>query len=126
MWAKYTLYVYIHNTMTKWFKKKTVQEKKKTRYAKRLCETFRHPTRQQLRQLTFEDLEHYCQLRTYNVETTSRIKEIWHSSTKDETFNYDYRDLRTIPRENRVPRSLEERPTTPPGYWDITDPINPE
>jgi hypothetical protein len=32
----------------------------------------------------------------------------------------DHRDLRTVPMNDRVPRSLE-CPSTPPGYWSVDD-----
>jgi len=85
---------------------------------------FLHPTRQELRQLTLKGVMKYCTTRAFDVPTTKRIKTIWTTSQKNETFKTDSRDFRSVPHTNRVPRSLEQ-PMTPPGYWNITDPIMP-
>ena len=38
----------------------------------------------------------------------------------------DWRDHRRVPKADRVPRSLENQHlSTPPRYWDISDPVPP-
>lgn len=61
----------------------------------------------------------YCRTRNLSARATDRIVAL---VTGAKCVDVDWSDHRTLPKEDRVPRSLEGERHTPRGYWDITDP----
>ena len=61
------------------------------------------------------DIEGYCTKRNLSQEVCQRITNI----NKGHDKKYDTRDLRTLKKCDRIPRSLEHRDRSPERYWDI-------
>ena len=97
----------------KWHKKLTVHEKKarrkRSKRKRQLCE----PTREELN--SESKVHAYCDKRMLNVRVRSCLLDIL--KNKD-VQKIDHRDLRQVPPEDRVPRSLQ-MPSTPPQYWKV-------
>lgn len=65
----------------------------------------------------------YCRDHKLNNRVQSEMVKL---VTGEPTMcQFDTRDLRTVSRHDRVPRSLEA-PVSPVGYWDVTSPRSPE
>ena len=74
-----------------------------------------HPTRREL--LNKEGALQYCRTRGLAAKASQRVVNLVTGVVDD----IDWDDQRTIPKQDRVPRSLEE-PGTPPRYWEVTNP----
>lgn len=95
--------------------KRKMNKKEKT--LNRLCYEKRrkmmHPTRVELHDS--EKTLEYCILKKLSKSATDRTFRLVEGKLND----IDWRDQRTLKKEDRVPRSLEMC-STPPGYWDVS------
>ena len=87
----------------------------------RKCQTTRSsprtPTRQHLKNA--KGVQDYCRRHKLNDRVQ---KEMVKLVTGEPTMcNFDHRDLRTVPKCDRVPRSIEA-PCSPTGYWKVCSP----
>ena len=100
-----------------WKTKLTKQEKIRNREEYETKRRLVAPTRKELK--STEGAIFYCKKRKLSVRATARVVQLVTGVIND----LDWRDHRSLPTHERVPRSLEEWcPTTPPRYWDIDDP----
>jgi hypothetical protein len=97
-----------------WTEKLTLQQKNENikRYRRR-CKLLA-PKRSEL--LDRKGAIAYCSKRMLSDTATERIISL----VLGEKNDVDYRDQRRLATKDRVPRSLEEGPATPPGYWNIS------
>jgi len=96
----------------KWHRKFTDQEKitnEQTRLNKR---KFFAPTKKEIGSAA--KALAYCRMRKLSDRATHRCVQLVTGVISD----YDWRDHRTIRKEERVPRSLEGS-DTPPRYWEV-------
>ncbi len=87
-------------------------EEKETR--KRISNTKRqrlHPTRVEL----YGKVSKYCKKRKLSRKSEKRIHNLVYNIYND----IDERDLRQVPVEDRVPRSLEREMTFSEHYWEV-------
>jgi hypothetical protein len=94
--------------------KMTVQEKaaRASRRAKRRLET--QPTIDELGSEQAARL--WCSRHGKTPEAQARVVR----AVTTGGLTRDLRDLRSVPAADRVPRSLETRPQTPPHFWDVS------
>ena len=78
----------------------------------RNCRYLKSPTRKELKDR--DGAVRYCSMMRLSHVATKRVIDLVTRSVSD----IDFRDHRSIPKEDRVPRSLEYD-ETPPRYWDI-------
>jgi hypothetical protein len=95
-----------------WKRKKTESTKKKNRTYHVLMNMLKQPSRDQL--TSPEDIITYCRCRGLSKRVEKRIIGLLDGTI----HTIDWRDQRTLPRSERVPRSLEF-PDSPPKYWEI-------
>jgi hypothetical protein len=91
-----------------WSTRLTKEEKKRMRARALVRQQRLHPTIDDVRK----------NVKFYTSKMTPRAAGIVHDIlARGYSTTLDTRDLRTVPVEDRVPRSLE-CPGTPPGYWN--------
>ncbi len=72
-----------------------------------------HPKRSDF--VNVDDVLKWSQKRKLSSCTTTRIVDIVIGGSKSK----DWRDLRTVKKCHRVPRSLEHYDQTPPRFWEL-------
>ena len=102
-----------------WFKKRTMKDKNRRRIKYNEQLALRNPTRANLHDRV--GALKYCNVRGLSDAATRRVIDL----VIGVPTPYDWSDYRCLPMSDRVPRSLYmDGETTPPGYWDITDPCD--
>ena len=89
-----------------WTTKTSMAEKNK----KRKLEAVKNPSRAELL-ADLSKLAKYCKQKGVSVDTQARISK--------GDLSPDMRDLRSVPKAERVPRVLEKWGETPPRYWAV-------
>lgn len=107
------LFVKMTFNIPKWKTKITNYTKNKNRKKFKAYRKLKLPTRKELNDE--EGAKHYCSKMRLSQTATHRVIDIVTGKCAD----IDFRDHRTIPKNERVPRSLECC-ETPPRYWDIS------
>lgn len=95
-----------------WKTKKTKQEKKEGLKEYNKKRKYKQPNREELSDA--KKSRKFCQQQGFSVKATKRVVDLVTGVVND----IDFRDQRTIPKEDRVPRSLEQVPASPPGFWE--------
>ena len=99
-----------------WRKKKTLAEKQAGREQARKRQKFLQPHRSQFK--SEGAVNEYCDVRKLSERVrVVMIKAVRHNRP----VPLEMVDYRKVPKEDRVPRSMQ-CPDTPPGYWDLRDP----
>lgn len=101
----------------RWTTKKTPADKDRLRAAAERRRKRVAPTRDEIR----GDVDAYCDSEGLTERARATIKVLCRGG-KGGKAQPDPRDLRGVPKEDRVPRSLEA-PPTPPGYWLLDTPM---
>lgn len=98
---------------TKWQQKRSPTQKKRLRrlHKKQLKQL--HPTREDLK--NGPGALQYCKERGLSETASRRVVQLVLGTVAD----VDHRDQRSLPRAERVPRSLEPEPMHPAHFWDI-------
>jgi hypothetical protein len=96
----------------KWSRKRTKQEKRENRHRRVMARMFSDPTRDDFKSPA--DVLTYCRWRGLSKQTTDRVLGLLDGTVT----NIDWRDQRSLPPSERVPRGLE-CPPSPPRYWQI-------
>jgi hypothetical protein len=101
-----------------WSRKLTTAEKDVRALEYNRKRMLRNPTRTELRDGS--GATEYCKIRGLSDVASRCVTAL----VLGAPILFDWRDQRQLPKRDRVPRSLyADRDTTPPRYWDVTDPV---
>ena len=100
--------------MSHWISKKTMAEKHRGRRRAEVKRRLFAPTMSELREGGAAEI--YCKERGLSADASKRVIALVRGLP---TIQRDWRDHRSIPKKERVPRSLEWTDSTPPRFWEV-------
>ena len=97
-----------------WTRKKTIEEKSMGRQRWLEKRKITAPTRSELVE---QGVDEFCRLKKLCPDATQELFRLLNDqSYRPGVFDLDYRQVN---KNERIPRSLQARTSTPPNYWKI-------